>query len=882
MSKKQVLPPPKIKKFFLNNLNSWLSNFIIEEFRTDHLQNSKFKNEFMGTLNPMPYPLPRLFKPTITKIDLNGKYNQEVFSNDVFIYYLEIGNLSEAEFLIKGLKALKFEEEKTLIIISSIMTWRDTPLKIKSTDEMDEIGFEEEEFILPEEQKEELLVEIEEEKEEEKKENEETTNEKQKIKLGVKFPTKSSKKVIKRRDDRKKTTKKESKSKEKSKEKKEEVKKEEKKKEEEKKVNSEEPAKISEVSEKTQSDKPQPKPVDQTHLDKPTVTQTNHLNTFFNNHKIFYYKSSEYLKRVSNQKYLPFKLVENLALANSNPLLNVYVICPGYIYGCGEDFFFDYFRLAWLKPCTPMPIIGDGLNSIPTIHVLDLVQVIRKILDFKPITRYIVAVDKTKNNTLKNILKSISKCFGEGKVETLTDFDVEQINVPNYNEISIDLKIRPSQILLTDKKRKNETDEMFEKRKFKWHCEYGIPDNLDKLRYEFSLYRNLKNQKIFVWGPPSSGKSTLSDKLSEQLKLPHIKLKDLIDIAKRRKNPLGEEIRKKIKELRAVVSEAEEEYNKRKNKKKTDPPFDPNLYKRYPDELIVKIVKARLMESDCLSKGFILDGYPKKYQDAVELFTENNAISNLMPDSVLFISNLTDEMLKERVTTIKEYETNPDTLNRRFERRYGDYKALNETDGTKGVLEFFRENNVSIFNYDESLLKENEEEFKEQLKLYLNKDGEINNISRLTDQEQIMPIEIKYNTLAIEELQNYQKKVEKEKTMMEKAEGLSNVTVDDEDYKDVETIEKNTINKIKELNKSEQTLLEKKSEVLRHYLIENVIPLLSRGILKISKEQPDDPVDALADFLFESCFKKEEGKEEIEENKEDNEVIISSNNNSNH
>ena len=878
MSKKQVLSPPKIKKFFINNLNSWLSNFIIEEFRTDHLQNSRFKNEFMGTVNPMPYPLPRLFKPRITKIDPDGKYNQEVFTNDVFIYSLENGNLNEAEFLIKGLKALKYEEEKTLIIISSIMTWRDTPLKLKSLDETDEIGFEEEEFILPEEEKEELLAEIEEEKEEEKKENEEIVNEKTKIKPGVKFPNKSSKKVVKRRDDKKKTTKRSTKSKEKTKEKSKE------KKEEEKKVNIEEPPKITEVTEKTQNDKPQPtEPVNQTHIDKQTViTQTNYLSTLLNNHKIFYYKSSEYLKRVSNQKYLPFKLIENLALANSNPLLNVYIICPGYIYGCGEDFFFDYFRMAWLKSSTPIPIIGDGLNSIPTIHILDLVQVIRKILDFKPITRYIMAVDKTKNNTLKNILKSISKCFGEGKVETLIDFDVEKVNVPNYNEISIDLKIRPSQFLLTEKKKKNETDEMFEKRKFKWHCEYGIPDNLDKLRYEFSLYRNLKNQKIFVWGPPSSGKSTLSEKLSDQLRLPHIKLKDLIDIAKRRKNPLGEEIRKKIKELRAVVLEAEDEYNKRKNKKKTDPPFDPNLYKRFPDELIVKIVKARLMESDCLSKGFILDGYPKKYQDAIDLLTENNAISSLMPDSVLFISNLTNEILKERVASIKEYETDPDTINRRFERRYVDYKTLNETEGTKSVLDFFKENNVSIFNYDENLLKENEEEFKEQLKLYLNKDGEINNISRLTDQEQIIPIEIKYNTLAIKELQDQQKKAEEAKTMLEKAEGLTNVTIDDEEYKDVEEVEKNTINRIKELNKKEQKLLEKKSEVLRHYLIENVIPLLSRGILKICKDQPDDPVDALADFLFESCFKKEEAKDEMEENKEDNELVIGSNNISNH
>ena len=41
-------------------------------------------------------------------------------------------------------------------------------------------------------------------------------------------------------------------------------------------------------------------------------------------------------------------MLENLALSNTNPMLNVYVICPGFIYGCGEDFFFDYFRKAWI------------------------------------------------------------------------------------------------------------------------------------------------------------------------------------------------------------------------------------------------------------------------------------------------------------------------------------------------------------------------------------------------------------------------------------------------------------------------------------------------------------------------------------------------------
>lgn len=55
--------------------------------------------------------------------------------------------------------------------------------------------------------------------------------------------------------------------------------------------------------------------------------------------KTFYYKDSEYSKRVPSPKYVQYKVLENLALANNNPMLNVYVICPGFIYGCGEDLF---------------------------------------------------------------------------------------------------------------------------------------------------------------------------------------------------------------------------------------------------------------------------------------------------------------------------------------------------------------------------------------------------------------------------------------------------------------------------------------------------------------------------------------------------------------
>ena len=63
------------------------------------------------------------------------------------------------------------------------------------------------------------------------------------------------------------------------------------------------------------------------------------------------------------------------------------------------------------------------------------------------------------------------------------------------------------------------------------------------------------------------------------------------------------------------------------------------------------------------------------------------------------------------------------------------------------------------------------------------------------------------------------------------------------------------LDKLNELKERERKLLEKKSEVLRRYLHENVMPILSKGIVEVCRELPNDPVDFLADFLFENSMK---------------------------
>jgi hypothetical protein len=129
--KKQVVQP-KERKIFLNNMNSWFSNFVIESLRTESVTDPKItKNEFMGTRNNSNMKLPHLFEPKEIKIDYNFHYEHEIFNNDVFIYDLNDADYNEIEYIIKGLKTLKYPQEKTLIIISNIMTWARTNPKIK-------------------------------------------------------------------------------------------------------------------------------------------------------------------------------------------------------------------------------------------------------------------------------------------------------------------------------------------------------------------------------------------------------------------------------------------------------------------------------------------------------------------------------------------------------------------------------------------------------------------------------------------------------------------------------------------------------------------------------------------------------------------------------
>ena len=498
--------------------------------------------------------------------------------------------------------------------------------------------------------------------------------------------------------------------------------------------------------------------------------------------KTYYYKESEYRKRIPNSRYISYKMLENLALSNTNPMLNVYVICPGFIYGCGEDFFFDYFRKSWIGGIEYIPIIGEGMNFLPTIHILDLIQIIRRIIEKKPIINYIFACDKTSNPTMKNIIRSISKGIGSIDIKNLTDFEIDEIDIPNFNELSIDVQIKSSMVTEDEPQKQNESIEDYNKRKFKWHCEKGIPENMELISQEFNLYRGIKPIKIIITGPPSGGKSYIAEKIAKQFKITHLTMVNIYQWAKNLKNKLGEETRQKMKENEEKVQIAEDEYEHRKNKKKTDPPFNPSPYRKFSSEFVGKLLKEKLGTGECAGKGYVLDNYPKTYQDCLNTFgkahkkrvnvvkseeekekekkdknkdkdkdkdndiqqdeymdiVEYEIIKSLLPDSVIMINNYTEESLKNKLMSNPEYEEKQQEIDIRFNRRLQEFKENNENPSdpnTKTLETFYKENNIEIHYVNETEFMENQEIENIKIIEYLERYGNIDNFSKLKDEE---------------------------------------------------------------------------------------------------------------------------------------------------
>ena len=57
--------------------------------------------------------------------------------------------------------------------------------------------------------------------------------------------------------------------------------------------------------------------------------------------------------------------------------------------------------------------------------------------------------------------------------------------------------------------------------------------------------------------------------------------------------------------------------------------------------------------------------------------------------------------------------------------------------------------------------------------------------------------------------------------------------------------------KIEKIKQQERDLLDTRSQPIRQYLMDNVVPHLTEGLIELCKKVPEDSIDYLANFLLE-------------------------------
>jgi adenylate kinase len=268
-----------------------------------------------------------------------------------------------------------------------------------------------------------------------------------------------------------------------------------------------------------------------------------------------------------------------MSSVKTQPRLTVHVLCSGIRYGLGENRLYELFKAAWLQNPRALSFSGKGDNLIPTIHIIDLARLVRRMVSAQVAKtvqdksllkkQYIFAIDRTAKATQKKLIEAISKGIGTGSVDERGDTACSHYPIEQKEFLTINLKMKASEAFKdgdVPEDAGEDAEELAKKLKFPWHCEKGIGENIRMLNEEFNKNRGLNPVKIFLTGPPASGKTYYAERLAVYYNIPRVHAKELADRAfalskfeEGQGTELGEEIKTKIEELKdAMVAQIEE------------------------------------------------------------------------------------------------------------------------------------------------------------------------------------------------------------------------------------------------------------------------------------------------------------------------------------
>ncbi|XP_072193424.1 adenylate kinase 7 isoform X3 [Excalfactoria chinensis] len=329
------------------------------------------------------------------------------------------------------------------------------------------------------------------------------------------------------------------------------------------------------------------------------------------------FTEEDYRKRKPHPNFMDHinaeKLVLKLGKTNKHAF-STYVVASGIQYGAGEGVLHYFFKIGWLSEATAIPVFGQGNNYIPTIHVRDLAAVLQNVADHRPSFHYILAVDES-TDALQAVIKCISKNIGPGKIEKVPEEDAflsKELTQTHVDMLLVNLRM----------------EAMFLKETFniKWVAQAGLVENIEQVVEEYKQSRGLLPLKVYIHGPPGVGKSTIAEEICKHYKLHHIKIKDVISesIAKLEKIVAPKEV-----DFDDVGQEGEEGADDEEEGENIEEAHEllagikesmEQNAGRLDDQYVIKLFKDKLKSMPCRNQGYVLDGFPKTYEQARDLF----------------------------------------------------------------------------------------------------------------------------------------------------------------------------------------------------------------------------------------------------------------------
>ena len=948
----------------INTLDTYIGSALYEEFLGENPSESAY--ELYGTWHSKDDSSKPAFVKKMLKRSkpvLFRKYMREKM--DCYIFDLHSGRLDDLKWAVWALTNEPLDSEKTLIVISSVLSWGGTepkmmevkPKKKKPVEEGEEPPQEgeekEEEEKEDEEKEEEDKKEDEDKKEEEEKKDEEGEPQLDENGNPIEPPKKEfdeygneilaakldeqgneilppndedfeyyfeedykQKKKLELEEQKKKEQEELNKLKEENPEaykaleleKKEEEKEPEEKKEEEKKEEDDEekPDEENAEGEEGEEKKRVYKRIIKVKIIKPKV------------YKRVGFREKDYKQRVPIEFYKRFKEYEDYLLDLKFENLNIYILCAGIPYGGCETTFNYFFKSAWLQNPIELPYYNEGNNLVPTIHIKDLARMVKRIADNKAEFPYIFAFDRTKDTSLKNIISSISKNIGSGKTVSIP-YDKDLIrNIPLKEEdFFIDkLKYEKNKIVMNITKHELTwtrflgIDVMLKKSKYlgedyEWYCKEGIPANCQKLLKEFCSYRYLRPLKIILNCKNEKYRKLFAEKISKFYNIPIINFELMIEqlnqnISENEEEKYMNEKFYKLKE-RLDFLESHPDFKNEANEL---------LYDK--NEILYECLKYLLKSNAAVNRGYVLEGIPVTKDEINSIYYYKKEIKTNPEDEEKPPEEEEQEDEEEEKKDDEKEEKKDDEENKEDEdKKEGDEEEekKDEDDENKDeenkeeekkeeekapeegeadgegkkkkkkkkkkkikpkkyktkfektllpesvitlskidkqtsevdisfweVEQFYQENKIEIMNlvYEDEEKDDPEETF-EMMRIYIERNGRPFNYFKLKD-EDINMNRIKYVENKKNDIDNQLKKREEEKQQK----------IDEEESLYWKKMEE----RIETIKKDKSQLEENQKIPTRKFLLVNIMPTLTKGLLEVCKINPIDPIDYLADFLF--------------------------------